>query len=327
MNQVKKVIYKVNTVGIAKTAKQCMDEMARPFVPTVHKKRWNRLSRKSGFSGVSNEKREQELIVSLTTYPARIQYIHTVIESLMMQTTKPNKIILWLANEQFPEREVGLPEDLLSLKRYGLTIDWCNDIRSYKKLIPTIKKYPDAVIITADDDMYYHPKMVQRLYDEFLKKPNYIHCHRVTKFYMHNGKFETTAGGYDIYKHPSYLHKLTGGSGSCYPPQSLPPDMTDESLFMRLAPTNDDIWFWLMGVLAGLRCNVVKHSYPALYFVEGSQTEALNYVNDRGEKLFWKQFKNILDYYPQLEDILKNEWKMEIKKRIDFGGNHDESVE
>lgn len=315
MNRIKKIIYKLNTVGISNTMKQCRDELLRPFVPTIHNIRWDRMCRKKRFQGISTKQRKEDIIVSLTTYPARIEYVHTVIESLMMQTTKPNRLILWLAKDQFPQKEKELPENLLRLKKYGLSIEWCEDLRSYKKLIPTLKKYPDAIIITADDDMYYHPKMVQRLYAAYLKEPNYIHCHRVSKFYMCNGEFKTIAGGYNVYNHPSYLHKLTGGSGSCYPPHLLPKDMTDERLFMNLAPTNDDIWFWLMGVLAGLKCNVVRHSYPALYFVEGSQTEALNYINDQGEKLFWKQFENILKHYPQLKEILKQEWILEKKMR------------
>lgn len=309
----KKIIHKIKTVGIRNTFKQCKDELARPFIPKIHNVRWKRSLNHPNYSGISSVIRKVPLIVSLTTYPARIEYIHVVIESLLMQSTKPDKIILWLASEQFPEKEGRLPQNIMELKKYGLSIEWCNDIRSYKKLIPTLKKYPDAVVITADDDMYYHPRMVERLYNAYLKDPNYIHCHRITKFYKSDGEFKTIPGGYDTYHHPSFLHKLTGGSGACYPPHTLPKDITDESLFMSLAPTNDDIWFWLMGVLAGLRCNVVKGSFPALYFVEGSQVEALNYINDKGEKLFWKQFDNVLSHYPEIKETLEKEWINEQK--------------
>ncbi len=47
----------------------------------------------------------------------------------------------------------------------GLTIDWCEDIKSYKKLIPTLKKYPDAIIVTADDDLIYDNKWLEQLYN------------------------------------------------------------------------------------------------------------------------------------------------------------------
>lgn len=314
MKQIQKTVYKLKHVGFKKTMKQSIDELKRPFVPKMAEQRWNKVVKRVGYIGITEKKRETKLIVSLTTYPARIEYIHTVIKSLLVQTLKPDLLILWLAEEQFPEKEDDLPKSLLDLKQYGLTISWCNDIRSYKKLVPTIKEYPEAVIITADDDMYYHPKMVERLYKAYQKEPEYIHCHRVTKFYMEDGEFRTIAGGYDIYSHPSYLHKLTGGSGSCYPPHSLHPDITKEELFMKLAPTNDDIWFWLMAAMNGMRCNVVRHSCTALYFVEGSQADALNYVNDQGERLFWKQLNNMFHYYPDVQALLRHEWECECTK-------------
>ena len=58
------------------------------------------------------------------------------IKTLLKQTVKPDKVVLWLAEEQFPQKENELPSELLELQNFGLTIKWCTDIRSYKKLIP-----------------------------------------------------------------------------------------------------------------------------------------------------------------------------------------------
>lgn len=311
-----KFIKKLKTIGPGKTTKLIYDNTVKPLIPGYHEKRWRRLSAKAGYSGITQQQRQTPLIVSLTTYPKRISGIHFVIETLLMQSVKPDMVILWLAPEQFPNKEADLPENLLELRRYGLTIDWCNDTRSYKKLIPTLLKYPDAVIVTADDDMYYHPRMVEWLYNAYLQDPGCIHCHRVTKFEMFDGQYKTKAGGYDVYPYPSYLHKLTGCSGVLYPPHCLHKDITDESLFMTLAPTNDDIWFWHMGILAGKRCNVVKHSQPALYFVKGSQEDSLNAINDAGERLFWKQFENMLRHYPEIDTILRKEWARQTKQTL-----------
>ena len=85
--------------------------------------------------------------------------------------------------------------------------------------------------------------------------------------------------------------------------------MVDESLFMEIAPTNDDIWFWLMAARAGLPCNVVRGSEPALFYVEGSQKQALTKVNDQGERLFWKQFGAVLERFPDAAGILDDEWE------------------
>ena len=58
---------------------------------------------------------KSQLIVSLTSYPARIHMIHNVIESLINQTYNADKIILWLNPESFPSKETDLPSQLLKL--------------------------------------------------------------------------------------------------------------------------------------------------------------------------------------------------------------------
>ena len=151
--------------------------------------------------------------------------------------------------------------------------------------------------------------MVKKLYNAYLKEPDLIHCHRVTKFERNNGQWDVIAGGYDVYSKPTFLHKLTGGSGALYPINSLFGDITNADLFMTLAPSNDDIWFWLMAVLNAKKCNVLENGHPELYFTKGSQATALCNVNDNGEKLFWKQLNNIFEYYPQIEKILIDEWE------------------
>ena len=91
-------------------------------------------------SGITSAKRNPLLIVSLTSYPLRMKTIHFTLHTLLNQSIKPDKIILWLAKEQFPRREKDVPRRIRRLRKYGLSIEWCNDIRSYKKLIPTLKE-------------------------------------------------------------------------------------------------------------------------------------------------------------------------------------------
>ncbi len=122
--------------------------------------------------------REEQIIVSLTSFPARINIVVKTIKTLLTQTLKPDAVILWLAPEQFPNGEKDLPQELLDLRQYGLTIDWYKDIRSYKKIIPTLKKYPNAIIITTDDDIYYAPDTVESLYKSYLEHKDEVHAHR-----------------------------------------------------------------------------------------------------------------------------------------------------
>lgn len=67
---------------------------------------------------------------------------------------------------------------MLKLRSFGLTIDWCENLRPYKKLIPALEKYPDNIIVTADDDIFYRPDWLKFLYDEHTKNPDCVVAHR-----------------------------------------------------------------------------------------------------------------------------------------------------
>lgn len=307
------LIKKYWNMGLIKSFKFIIDSIIRPFIPFIHNVRWKLLSNINSYIGITDKQYVNDLVVSLTSFPARINTVHTSIESLLMQNLKPNKVILWLSNEEFPNKESDLPNNLLNLKNYGLSIKWCENIGSYKKLIPALRELKNSIIITADDDLYYHPKMVERLYFSYIENPYLIHCHRVTKFYKEDNQFKAIAGGYDVYKMPTFLHKLTGGAGTCYPPGCFYKDVCNIELIRKLIPTNDDIWFWVMTSLNGRKCNIIKNSCNALYFVKNSQETALNYNNDSGENLFWKQLSKIFNQYPEFKNLLNQEWNQMCK--------------
>jgi hypothetical protein len=168
----------------------------------------------------------KNIIISLTSYPLRINYVHITIKSLLKQTIKPKKIILWLAESDFPKRNNNLPENLLLLQDKIVKIEYYEkNIRSYKKLIPTLEKYPNKIIITVDDDIIYKKNTIEKLYKNYLKYPKDIQAHRITKFIFKSGKFKAIAGGYNYYKNSSFLNKLTGVGGVLYPPNCFYKDI------------------------------------------------------------------------------------------------------
>lgn len=268
--------------------------------------------------GLTTEKRNPQLIVSLTSYPGRISTVHKTIETLLKQTVKPDQLILWLAEEQFPNKINDLSSELRALQEYGLTIKWCEDLRSYKKLIPALNEYPNDIIVTADDDAYYDVKWLETLYESYQRETTqYIHCHRVTKFFCPDDEYHIISAGKITYPVPSYLHKLVGLGGVLYPPNALKDEVTNIEKFMKLAPTNDDIWFWMNAVLNKTRIKVVENNKPIPRTVEGSQDNgALTKINDSGEMLFWKDFNNLLSEYPDFDTILKEEY--ELMHKIDI---------
>ena len=252
-------------------------------------------------------KKVKNLIVSLTSFPERIKTVHLCIETLLNQNLKPEKIILVLAKEQFPRLEYDLPHELIEQTKRGLTIMWSTDLKSYKKLIPVKKAFPKAVIVTADDDVYYRYDWLRTLYDAYKKNPNVIQCHRASKIIIDNDKIQMVTGGMDVYNEPSYLNKVTGVGGVLYPPECFYKDILDEKLFMKLCPHNDDTWFWLMGALNGYKVNVVKHNDVSLNFIEKTQEgPCLWKVNNRQTNYFYKELNNMFDYYKEnkLKELL-----------------------
>lgn len=213
--------------------------------------RYKYLAEESDKIGITTEKHfDNEIIVSLTSYGRRIHEVYLTIESIMRQTVKPNKIILWLAEDEFTTDTI--PVSLKRLEKRGLTIGFCEDIKSYKKLVPALRKYPDDIIITVDDDVLYNYDLIENLMNSYKKNPKVIHFCRGSRIKIHE---DGSLYGYTQWDSPvkdSYINKLnfpTGVGGILYPPDCFHKDVTNEKLFMTLCPTADDVWFKAMSLL------------------------------------------------------------------------------
>lgn len=215
--------------------------------------------------GISGQKGKPERIVSLTTIPERIGEIHVCIDSLLRQSLKPDMVLLWLNMSEVSGRPVvrpdTLPRSLTRLVDRGLTIDWCPNIGPYCKLVPTLRKYPEATVVTADDDICYPSYWLQELVEAKNREPQYVHCHRAHRMtYGDDGalfpynQWETYAEGHF---EPSFDIFPTGVGGVIYAPGDLHPDVLDEKAFLELCPKADDIWFKAMSLRNGVMCKRV----------------------------------------------------------------------
>lgn len=241
------------------------------------------------------------ITVSLTSFPARIQTVASTIETLLAQTWKANRIVLWLADSQFPKKEEELPEALLALRKRGLEIRWCEDLKSYKKLIPALKAFPDDVIVTVDDDLLLESAWLEGLVDSYLKNPLCIHTHRAHGVAFLNLQ---TLAPYNEWpkeikpKVASFCNFFTGVGGCLYPPGVFYKDISSVEKFQSLCPHGDDIWFWAMAVLAGTKICVTPYTFR-LKHPEGTQEVGLwKTVNIHGEND--NAIQRVLKAYPKI---------------------------
>ena len=99
--------------------------------------------------------------ISLTSYGARLNAVHMAIRSLLMQSVRPSKVLLYL--DESIQRDT-LSDDLLDLEQYGLEIRMgYEDLGPHKKYLFAFQEFPDSLIITADDDLIYPADMVESL--------------------------------------------------------------------------------------------------------------------------------------------------------------------
>lgn len=237
-------------------------------------------------TGVSIEN-NPPIIISLTSYPKRFPTLHKVLKSLLLQTKKPNKIMVYLdCNDK------ELTNEMLELEEYGVEYV-CNvqDLKPHKKYYYAMQDFPDSLIITVDDDCYYSADLVESLYSTWLKYPDCVCARRVHLITRDNKKKINTYNKWEINfkgrRKPSHWLIATGVGGVLYPPKCLDKRAFDVDLIMKTSLYQDDLWLKMMELLNGTKVVWVpsKLTRPAL--IDGSQEEALANinVNDNGNDI------------------------------------------
>jgi hypothetical protein len=186
------------------------------------------------------------VIAGITSYPGRIRHAWIAIECMLRQTLPPERLILVLSEEEFPEKHI--PWRLRNQVKRGLEILWvANNGRSFDKLVPLLKLYPAATIATFDDDKYFPKDLIHLLVAAHRANPNHVIGARgwiinpvevspTVQYGVNWARALPGDRGHHLF--------LPGGNGALYPPGSLEPGVTDLDAAFELCPTADDIWFW-----------------------------------------------------------------------------------
>ncbi|MBP5399356.1 MAG: PIG-L family deacetylase [Alphaproteobacteria bacterium] len=244
---------------------------------------------------MNREQTNQEIIISMTSFPQRIANLKPALASIFSQTIQPDRIILWLADSQFPKQEKDLPSYLLRLVKKGkICIEWCNDLRPHKKYFYAMKKYPDSIIITVDDDLIYESTMVESLlisYQQFPRAISALRTHLMIK--DENNKLlpygiwpkETNS----FIGQPSMQLLATNGAGALFPPHLLNMEYLQEDIIKNTALNADDLWLKAVEVLSDI---------PV---VQAAEFHGLKTIKESQEFSLWSMNKTKNDDY--LKDI------------------------
>lgn len=243
---------------------------------------------------VNKDKKYVDVVVSLTTIPSRVHSIHLVIRSLLKQTVRPTKIVLWVhknLEKQLPKRLHKLRSDLFEIRP-------TEGHSSHRKLVHSLTAYPNTPIVTCDDDLLYPKDWLEKLWTCAEMHPNKIIANQTRYIrYQDNGDVKP-------YKEWIYPKKIKdpmaiiaiGAGGVWYPLGALDNAVTDQALYMKLAPKADDLWFKAMAILKNTATISPTQKSRTPIPIIGSQKVALKKTNIGADKNR-VQWQALVDHY------------------------------
>ena len=164
------------------------------------------------------EKRQNKIIVSITSFPKRFPYLPGLNDLLKDQTFHINKAILYLYKEDYKN------DYHLNLSDFEIILT-DEDLRPHKKYFYCMQRFREYAIITLDDDFGYEKRTLESFHDAYIENPNVVsgrRSHRMT--YKKNGElkgyYEWESEQKSILE-PNFDLFFTGCGGIIYPPDIL----------------------------------------------------------------------------------------------------------
>lgn len=251
---------------------------------------------------LNKEPREEVITLSLTSFPARINIVHLAVKSLLNQSIKADRIILWLADSQFKDRK--LPKELTDLKEYGLKICFCEeDLIGHKKHYMAIRNQrKNELVVTYDDDIIYPKDSLERLINTHKKFPDCVICNRAQLIQIDQrgkvinpGRWKTIS---DVgVNSPTFKLLPSNGGGVLYPYGVLCKDSSEVEKIKKLCLRADDLWMMFMALQKGTK-TVKTRKYHRTFSVIGNSQELQLATGNVVNNEYLKFLDNMINAYP-----------------------------
>lgn len=195
---------------------------------------------------------EENITISLTSHGKRVErYAAYAIYSILTQSELPNRIVLNINRNQWAQD--NLPELIKKLEIAGLEVNFCEDVGPHTKLLPTLEKYPNDIIITIDDDIFYGTETLKVLLDEYrMSDGETIICHEAAEIMRDEFgnllPYSQWTTATIAAEEKSGQYSPMGFRGVLYPPHIFSQEIFNRKVYGELCPKADDIWFTIMEV-------------------------------------------------------------------------------
>ncbi len=225
---------------------------------------WFRLTAGKRGNSLTAEKRAgRQVVVSMTSFPKRLPKLWLGVETILRQTVKPDRFILYLTASQVPDGVESLPKSLLKLRDRGLEIQLVPDqIRSHTKYFYAMQQFPDDTVITVDDDLFYRSDLIEALLNNADNHPGCVVANwtkSIIKGRLNYNEWpDTDTPG------ESKNRLILGVSSVLYPPGVLHKDAYNVEAIQTLTLTADDVWITAMLLKQGTPVYKTEYSYNYL---------------------------------------------------------------
>lgn len=244
-------------------------------------------------------------IISVTTFPNRITTLWMMIESLFRQTIQPEKIIVTLSIEEFPNKMKDIPSSLTNYIERGVEFLFVEDnLKAHKKYYYTFQTYPNRTIITVDDDCYYWEDTIERLMRLHERFPDCVCANIAASIQIEH--FHDYNKWKRINKNENYQNVSSlaiGCGGVLYPKEFRPVLLFDKTKINLLCPYADDLWLKANELICNTKVIVGKFMNDPIPIYK-TQKHSLNHINNTlgRNSQQWKQ----LDEAFNLKQYLTN---------------------
>jgi hypothetical protein len=211
------------------------------------------------------------VFVSLTSIFQNQEILLKTLLSIKNQTHTHLKCYIYLSEEPYL-LDIGFKNKIITNENLKLFLEnnnnlfqilWTTNIGPYRKLLPLLKDKwnDDCLIITIDDDTEYHTELIKNL----LYFYNIYNC--VINFRGFTLKYNN---GYLEYENREKLINLnlynffTGKGSVLYNPKFFYKTkhlIFNDTLFLNLCKTTDDVWFNLIRICNNINCYVNNTNY------------------------------------------------------------------
>ena len=195
------------------------------------------------------DKYKKDIIISITSYPKRINNIQIVIKLLLdKQTLCPDKIYLWLSEEEFSNKEKDLPQELLNLinNNSSIYLKWVKKNTYVHKRHEIFKYVNNGYIFLIDDDVEYNSNLIESVVNISKEYPNTIILYNRYSPHIYNGIKIKYKRNDDCILGGPYVNTFRWCGQSMIPADIYPKEiLSDEYQNIRnnTSPVSDECWF------------------------------------------------------------------------------------